>query len=46
MISTNLFNAVMQEIIICREFNENKPDIEGIMFPMDACLFLGIFIYF
>jgi hypothetical protein len=41
MISINLFNAVIQEIIICREFNENEPDIEGIMFSMDACIFLA-----
>ena len=41
MISLNLFNAVIQEIIECREFNENEPDIEGIMFPMDSCIFLA-----
>ena len=41
MISTNLFNAVIQEIITCHEFNENENEIEGVMFSMDACLFLA-----
>jgi len=41
MISTYLFNAVVQEIITCHEFNENENEIEGVMFSMDACLFLA-----
>ena len=41
MISTYLFNAVIQEIIICHEFNENENEIEGVMFSMDACLFMA-----
>jgi hypothetical protein len=41
MISRNLFNAVIQEIITCHEFNENENEIEGVMFSMDACLFLA-----
>jgi hypothetical protein len=31
----------MQEIIESREFNENEPDIEGVMFPIDSCIFLA-----
>jgi hypothetical protein len=41
MTSTSLFNAVIQEIIGCNEFNEYENEIEGIMFRMDACLFLA-----
>ncbi len=41
MISTNLFNAVIQEIIECPDFCENDIEIVGVMFPMDACIFLA-----
>ena len=41
MISTNLFNAVIQEINECPEFCENENEIEGVMFSMDACIFLA-----
>jgi hypothetical protein len=41
MISIHLFNAVIQEIIVCPEFCVNDIEIEGVMFPMDACIFLA-----
>jgi len=41
MTSTSLFNAIIQEIIEYPKYCENEVDIEGIMFPMDACLFLA-----
>jgi len=41
MISANLFNAVIQEIIEYPRHCENEADIEGIMLPINACIFLS-----